>query len=89
MRNVGGLHCWTVKGEAQVLFRQIQGGIGQLFTAHMDTIGECQLSREELGWSVYTIGENVEHAVPMLLIDCVDAETRATTVSIIKKSDLW
>jgi hypothetical protein len=55
----------------------------------MDTIDECQLTQEELGWLMYMIGENVRNAAPVLLVRYFDAkDTRHCSQYYQEKSSL-
>ena len=86
---LGALRCWTVKGQAQIWFEEIENDIQQLLINEANVIEECQSTQEEVGWSMYMIGKNAGEAVPTLLIDCLDNKTRAVTANIIKTSEFW
>lgn len=86
---LGGIPCWTAKGDAQSLFEEIEDGIKELLDSHMDDIAMCQTSREAVGWSMYMMGRDISHAKPVFVFDCLDPMTRAKVVSIVKKSKLW
>jgi len=71
------------------VFEQIEVDITKLLEENMDAIEECQLNREPVGWSMYMRGQDIDHAEPVLLFDCLDAKTRAKVVAIVKESQLW
>jgi hypothetical protein len=85
----GGIPCWTVKGDAKILFEQIADGVKELLENHMDDIEKCQTNREAVGWSMYMMGRDISHAKPVFVFDCFDRKTRTKVVEIVKKSKLW
>lgn len=87
--SLGGLLCWTVRGPAKDLFEQIADKIEWLLKDNVDETEAAQQNREAVGWFMYMTGRNTEEAVPLLLVDSPDRNTRATTVKIIKRSELW
>lgn len=86
---LGGLPCWTVRGEAKRLFAEIEDGIKNLLQDRMDDIADCQHSLESFGWCMYMRGRDETHAEPVLLFECFDRKTLAKVVDIVKKSQLW
>lgn len=86
---LGGLPCWTVRGEAKRLFAEIEDGIKDLLQDRMDEIADCQHSLEPFGWCMYMRGRDKTHAEPVLLFECLDGKTRTKVVDIVKRSQLW
>lgn len=86
---LGGVPCWTVRGDAKKLFAEIEDGIKNLLQDRMDDIADCQHSLETFGWCIYMRGRDENHAEPVLLFECLDGRTRAKVVDIVKKSQLW
>lgn len=86
---LGGVPCWTVKGEAKGVFEEIEDGIKKLLEDHMDDITECQLTVETFGWCMYMRGRNESDAEPVLLFECLDGKTRTKVVDIVRRSKLW
>ena len=86
---LGGLLCWTVRGEAKRLFAEIEDGIKSLLQDRMDDIADCQHSLETFGWCMYMMGRDEAHAEPVLLFECLDGKTLAKVINIVKKSQHW
>lgn len=86
---LGGVPCWTIRGDAKRLFAEIEDGIKDLLQDRMDDIADCQHSLETFGWCMYMRGRDESHAEPVLLFECLDGKTRAKVVDIVKKSQLW
>ena len=86
---LGGVSCWTVKGNAKIVFAEIADDIKNLLQDRMDDIAECQHSLETFGWCMYMMGRDESHAEPVLLFECLDGKTRVKIVDIVKKSQLW
>lgn len=86
---LGGVPCWTVRGDARRLFAEIEDGIKNLLQDRMDDIADCQHNLETFGWCMYMRGRNESRAEPVLLFECLDRKTREKIVNIVKKSSLW
>ena len=70
---LGGIPCWTIKGEAQKIYEQIKDGVEKLLQSHMDDIEKCQTSRQQFGWSMYMMGRDIDNAKPVFVFDCLDS----------------